>query len=107
MSPYGVLKIYAKGSSGKTVDVHETVIRLEEPRAIGANTKISVRLKDGHAMVINGGGGVTLDTEVPRNVLRITWDGETLYDAVKLAEKERAARMRGGGSGLRGDGLSG
>ncbi len=58
MSPYGVLKIYAKGSSGKTVDVHETVIRLEEPRAIGANTKISVRLKDGHAMVINGVGGV-------------------------------------------------
>lgn len=81
--PSGVLKIYSKAKNGRTVDVEEVLIHLEEPRAIGCNTRVRVELSEGRVNIINGVGGVMYNHVVPKGVLRITWDGDVVFEAGK------------------------
>ena len=85
MVPYGCLKIYSKAENGRTIDVRQVNVRLEVPGAQPPKplTRISVRLKDKRVYVLDDLERVICHEPVDRGVLKITWDGEVLYEAGK------------------------
>ena len=76
-----VMKIYSKAANGRTVDVQEVLFSIEEPRTINSHLETKVRLSQGRIFVVNGVGNVLYNREAPKGLLRITWDGDIIYQA--------------------------
>ena len=83
MVPYGCLKIYSKAANGRTIDVRQINVRLDIPGTQPAKplTQFSVKLQDKRVYVLDDLERVICHEPVDPGVLKITWDGEVLYEA--------------------------
>ena len=83
MVPYGSLKIYSKAENGRTVDVRHVSIRLDIPGTQPAKslTRFSVVCRDRKVFVLDDLERVVHYECVDKNTLKITWDGEVIYQA--------------------------